>query len=112
MLDYDAYYDFDGGNPTTNLVDIAGGNVERSDFSSEEIRLSSPTTSRIQWVAGLYHFFMDTKRKDVLALDLGPFGGPGTEIFDQAATTDSVSDRIFILRILPSSRRRRAPQRS
>ena len=91
VLDYDAYYDFDGGNPTTNLVDIAGGNVERSDFSSEEIRLSSPSTSRIQWVAGLYHFFMDTKRKDVLALDLGPFGGPGTEIFDQAATTDSVA---------------------
>jgi iron complex outermembrane recepter protein len=91
VLDYDAFYDFDGGNPDINLVDIAGGNVERSEFSSQELRLSSPSGSSIQWVAGLYHFFMETKRQDTLALDLGPFGGPGTEIFDQDATIDSVA---------------------
>ncbi|MGH1560854.1 hypothetical protein ACRAWD_30520 [Caulobacter segnis] len=30
-LDYDTYYDFDGGNPTTSFISIEGGNAEKSD---------------------------------------------------------------------------------
>lgn len=85
-LDYHAFYDFDGGNPTTNFIDIAGGNDEDSHFSSHEIRLSNLPGGRVQWVAGFYKFDSKTLRKDVLTLDIG---GRGTEIFDQDARLDS-----------------------
>jgi iron complex outermembrane receptor protein len=86
-LDYHVSYDFDGGNPTTNRVGIAGGNDEESHFSSNELRLSSLTQSRIRWVAGLYSFKNDTDRLDTLDLNIA--GRPGTEIYTQAASLDS-----------------------
>lgn len=103
-LEYAAAYDFDGGNPTFNFIDIAGGNFENSTFASNELRLSSAPDSQVQWVVGLYRFGSDTERRDVLALDLG---GLGTEIFAQQATTEAhavfgditlpVTDRISLI---------------
>lgn len=81
-LDYAAYYDFDGGNPTTNFIGIEGGNAETSDAYSHELRLSSLPDSPIQWVAGFYNYSSETHRTDSLVLDIG---GAGTEIFTQDA---------------------------
>ncbi|MFT4956689.1 MAG: iron complex outermembrane receptor protein [Brevundimonas sp.] len=85
-LDYETYYDFDGGNPTFNFIGIEGGNFEQSDATSHELRLSSLPGSAIQWVAGLYNYNSDTVRLDVLALDIG---GQGEEIFTQDASLSS-----------------------
>jgi iron complex outermembrane recepter protein len=85
-LDYHVAYDFDGGNPSTNFVDISGGNDEDSHFSSHEVRLSALPDSRIQWVAGFYKYDSETLRDDILALDIG---GQGTEIYAQDAKLDS-----------------------
>jgi iron complex outermembrane receptor protein len=103
-LDYHVAYDFDGGNPDTNFVDISGGNDEDSHFSSHEVRLSALPDSRVQWVAGFYKFDSKTRRDDILALDIG---GQGTEIYAQNATLDSyalfgdvtapVSDKISLI---------------
>jgi iron complex outermembrane receptor protein len=103
-LDYHVAYDFDGGNPGTNFVDISGGNDEDSHFSSHEVRLSALPDSRVQWVAGFYKFDSKTRRDDILALDIG---GQGTEIYAQNATLDSyalfgdvtapVSDKISLI---------------
>lgn len=86
-LDYHVRYDFDGGNATTNLIDIAGNNDEQSDFYSNEVRLASLPDSRVSWVVGLYNFGSDTDRLDTLELDIA--GDAGTEIYTQAATLDS-----------------------
>jgi iron complex outermembrane receptor protein len=85
-LDYHAGYDFDGGNPSTNFIDVSGSNAENSHFSSHEVRLSALPASRVQWVAGLYKFNSKTVRDDILALDIG---GQGTEIYAQDAKLDS-----------------------
>ena len=85
-LDYATSYDFDGGKPTTNLVDIAGGNAETSDASSHELRLSSLPDSAVQWVAGVYNYNSDTDRTDTLTLDLGDLA---TEIYTQDAQLKS-----------------------
>ena len=85
-LDYSTAYDFDGGNPTTNFVQIAGGNDEQSDTTSHELRLSSLPGSPIQWVAGVYNYNSDVHRLDTLILDLG---GEGTETYTQDAQLTS-----------------------
>jgi iron complex outermembrane receptor protein len=85
-LDYHVAYDFDGGNPSTNFIDISGGNDEDSHFSSHEVRLSALPGSHIQWVAGFYKYDSKTLRDDILALDIG---GQGTEIYAQDAKLDS-----------------------
>lgn len=85
-LDYAAFYDFDGGNGTTNFIGISGGNAEQSTASSHELRLNSLPDSPIQWVAGVYNYSSDTQRLDVLVLDIG---GAGTEIFSQDAQLNS-----------------------
>ena len=86
-LDYHAAYDFDGGNSSTNLIDVAGGNDEQSDFYSNEVRISSLPGARVSWVAGLYNFGSETERLDTLALDLA--GNGLTDIYAQRATLDS-----------------------
>jgi len=85
-LDYSTAYDFDGGNPTTNFIQISGGNDEQSQTSSHELRLSSLPDSPIQWVAGLYNYNGETLRLDTLILDLG---GEGTEVYTQDADLTS-----------------------
>ncbi|KQY35443.1 TonB-dependent receptor [Caulobacter sp. Root487D2Y] len=85
-LDYHVAYDFDGGNPSTNFIDISGGNDEDSRFSSHEVRLSALPDSRVQWVAGVYKYDSKTLRDDILRLDIG---GQGTEIYAQDARLDS-----------------------
>ena len=85
-LDYATAYDFDGSNPTASFIDINGGNAERSDASSHELKLSSLPDSRIQWVLGVYNYNSDTHRTDSLTLDIG---GAGTEIFTQDAQLKS-----------------------
>jgi iron complex outermembrane receptor protein len=86
-LDYHVRYDFDGGNAATNLIDIAGGNDEQSNFYSNEVRLGSLPDSDVSWVVGLYNFGNDTDRLDTLDLTIA--GDAGTEIYTQAATLDS-----------------------
>jgi iron complex outermembrane receptor protein len=86
-LDYHTYYDFDGGNAATNLIDIAGTNDEQSDFYSNEIRMSSLPDAHVSWVAGLYNFGSDTDRLDTLALTVGR--NALAEIYTQRATLDS-----------------------
>ncbi len=103
-LDYETAYDFDGGNPTTNFIQISGANVEQSETSSHELRLSSLPASPIQWVAGIYNYNGDTQRLDTLILDLG---GEGTETYTQDAQLASyavfgditvpVGDRISLI---------------
>ena len=91
-LDYRSRFDFDGGNPSTNLIDISGGEEEESELSSQEIRLSSPAGSPINWVAGFYHYRQQTRRADIFTLDsvfVAPI--PLTEIYDQRATLDSIA---------------------
>ncbi|WP_262690174.1 TonB-dependent receptor [Kordiimonas aestuarii] len=88
-LEYDAAYDFDGGNPTANVISIGGGNIEDSELFSHELRLMSPESSDISWVVGLYQYTADTVRQDRLELAIG--GPTGTEIFAQHAELDSVA---------------------
>lgn len=85
-LDYDTAYDFDGGNPGTNFIQIAGGNEEQSETSSHELRLSSLPDSRIQWVVGLYNYNADVHRLDILDLFTGR---AGSEVFTQDARLKS-----------------------
>jgi iron complex outermembrane receptor protein len=88
-LEYDASYDLDGGNPTTNVISISGGNVEESELFSHELRLMSPQSSSVSWVVGLYQYKADTLRRDILELAIG--GPTGTEVFLQDAELDSVA---------------------
>jgi iron complex outermembrane receptor protein len=85
-LDYATWYDFDGSNPTESFIGISGGNAERSDSSSHELRLSSLPESAVQWVLGVYNYNSDTHRTDTLVLDIG---GAGTEVFTQDAQLKS-----------------------
>lgn len=85
-LDYHVAYDFDGGHPPANRLNIAGGNDEDSNFSSHELRLNSLPDSAIQWVAGLYNFNNETDRLDTLVIDQGR---PATEIYTQVAKLNS-----------------------
>jgi iron complex outermembrane receptor protein len=100
-LDYHVRYDFDGGNENTNLIDIAGGNDEQSNFYSNEVRLGSLPDSDVSWVVGLYNFGNDTDRLDTLDLTIA--GDAGTEIYTQAATLDSYA--VFGDMTLPLSER-------
>ncbi|MDP2212860.1 TonB-dependent receptor [Phenylobacterium sp.] len=86
-LDYASAYDFDGGNPTTNRIDISGGNEEQSAFYSHELRLAALPGSDIQWIAGAYLFKSETDRRDILDLDIA--GSAGREVFTQAAELSS-----------------------
>lgn len=91
-LDYRNSYDFDGNQPPANQVNISGGEAERSELSSQEVRFSSLPDSRINWVVGLFHYHQDVVRQDVFTLDT-PFVAPIplTEIYDQDAQLDSVA---------------------
>src|SRR3546814_10462216 len=60
-LEYGSRYDFDGSNPTRSLVDISGGEDERSEMSSQEVRLFSLPGGGIDWVVGFYHSRQDRK---------------------------------------------------
>jgi iron complex outermembrane receptor protein len=91
-LEYGTRYDFDGSNPTRSLVDISGGEDERSELSSEEVRLSSLPGSGIDWVVGFYHYRQKTIRSDIFNLDsefVAPI--PLTDIYDQDARLDSIA---------------------
>lgn len=88
-LDYDVYYDFDGGNPSFNAISIAGGNKEESELYSQELRFSSPDTSELDWVIGFYQYKADTTRDDILDLSLG--GPTGREVFHQHAELESLA---------------------
>lgn len=91
-LDYGASYDFDGGNPTNNVIQISGGNFEDAEFSSQELRLSSLNGSAFNWVVGLYHYNQQVDRQDIFNLDAPPVAPiPLTEIYDQDASLDSVA---------------------
>lgn len=70
-LDYNSYYDFDGGNPSFNGINIAGGDNEESELYSQELRVSSLDTSAINWTVGVFQYKADTKRDDILDLALG-----------------------------------------
>lgn len=63
-LDYGTFYDFDGGNPTFNRAGLFASNSESSSFWSNEIRLSSSSSSPITWVLGAYQFGQEVDRID------------------------------------------------
>ncbi|MBB3034708.1 TonB-dependent receptor [Alteriqipengyuania lutimaris] len=96
-LDYANGGDFDGGvadpaSPGFNLVNIGGGEAERSEFSSQEVRLTSLPGGAIEWVVGLFHYNQQVERTDTLTLDsmfIAPI--PLTEVFAQDASLDSVA---------------------
>ena len=91
-LDYRNGYDFDGNAEPENLVNISGGEAERSELSSQEVRFSSLAGSRLNWVVGFFHYQQDVQRQDVFTLDtqfVAPI--PLTEIYDQDAQLDSVA---------------------
>lgn len=85
-LEYGVRYDLDGGNDTTNFIDIAGGNDEQTDAYSHELRLISLPDSPVQWVVGAYMFKQSVDRLDILDLTIG---APGREIYTQAADLTS-----------------------
>src|SRR3546814_19313474 len=91
-VEYSSRYDFDGSNPTRSLVDISGGEDERSEMSGQEVRLYSLPGGGIDWVVGFYHYRQDTVRSDIFNLDsefVAPI--PLTVIYDQAARLDSIA---------------------
>lgn len=96
-LTYHVGYDFDGGNPTPgqpgeNLINIYGGNDEQAVLSSQELRLSSPAGSAIDWVFGLYHYNQQVERTDLFNLDAAVIAPiPLTEIYRQDSSLDSVA---------------------
>jgi len=92
-LDYSVHYDFDGGNPDPsspgfNFIGIAGGNEETAEMVSQEIRLSAPLDSPVNWVVGAYHYTQEVERSDILILDLG---SPIFEEFVSIASLDSIA---------------------
>lgn len=92
-LDYSVHYDFDGGNPDPsspgfNFIGIAGGNEETAEMVSQEIRLSAPLDSPVNWVVGAYHYTQEVERSDILILDLG---SPVYEEFVANASLDSIA---------------------
>lgn len=96
-VDYQNSYDFDGGNadptsPGFNGINISGGDTEKAELSSQEIRLSSLPDSPFTWVAGVYHYHQTVDRDTSFILDtalVAPF--PLTEIYSQIASLDSVA---------------------
>ena len=94
-LDYASSYDFDGGNPTFNRAGISLTNAEQTQFWSNELRLASPDSSPINWVAGLYQFSQRVDRQDLIGLYnraslTAPVPAPPpTDRFDQTAALDS-----------------------
>lgn len=91
-LEYGNRYDFDGGSPPDNLVDISGGEDEHSELSSQELRFSSLSGSAVNWVVGFYHYHQETQRSDTFNLDtqfVAPI--PLADIYDQDARLDSVA---------------------
>lgn len=95
-LDYHVSYDFDGGNvtdgPGQNLINISGGNDEKSELSSQELRLSSRAGSPIDWVLGFYHYNQQVRRDDIFTLDAAVVAPiPLTEIYRQHSALDSIA---------------------
>lgn len=91
-LNYGTRYDFDGGDPSRNRVDLSGGEDERSELTSQELRVSSLAGSAVDWVVGLYHYNQRTIRADIFNLDsrlVAPI--PLSDIYDQDARLDSVA---------------------
>lgn len=97
-----ADYDFDGTpRDASSRISIAGDNLETSSMTSQELRLMSPSDSRIAWVTGLYLYNADTQRDDVLNLAIPDFDGEFsfedggteglllTEIYHQDAEVES-----------------------
>src|SRR3546814_20774126 len=102
-LEYGSRYDFDGSNPTRSLVDISGGEDERSEMSSQEVRLSSLPGGGIEWVVGFYHYRQDTVRSDVFILNSeydAPL--PPTTLFHEALPPNNNS--LFGDETIPVSR--------
>ncbi|MBB6123795.1 TonB-dependent receptor [Sphingobium subterraneum] len=91
-LDYAAFEDADGGNPTTNRINARGGNFETSRFWSQELRVAAPSSSAVKWVLGAYYYHQNTRRTDSLIVDAPP-APSGTFLardqFDQRAKIDS-----------------------
>ncbi len=91
-LQYNAGYDFDGGNATNNIIQISGSNDEEAELSSQELRLSSLPGGGVNWVVGFYHYNQQVERSDVFNLDAPPVAPiPLTEIYEQDASLDSVA---------------------
>ena len=93
-LDYNSFGDGDGGNPTTNALNIRGDQIEETSFGSQELRLSALPGSRLGWVVGAYYFHADTDRSDIFRLDSPPqpsgtFGA--IDRYDQSNITESVA---------------------
>ncbi|NVJ64155.1 MAG: TonB-dependent receptor [Flavobacteriaceae bacterium] len=88
-LEYDSYYDLDGGNAEQNAINLAAGNIEDSELFSQELRLQSNEDSDIAWVLGLYQYNADTIRRDLL--DISIAGPTGTEVFYQNVELDSLA---------------------
>ncbi|PZO06141.1 MAG: TonB-dependent receptor [Alphaproteobacteria bacterium] len=93
-LDYNSFGDGDGGNPTTNALNIRGDQIEKTSFGSQELRLSALPGSRLGWVVGAYYFHADTDRTDIFRLDSPPqpsgtFGA--IDRYDQSNITESVA---------------------
>ncbi|WP_446655449.1 TonB-dependent receptor [Blastomonas sp.] len=94
-LDYALGYDFDGGNPDPaspgfNEIDIYGENREQAELSSQELRLTSLSGSPVSWVLGVYHYYQEVDRSDLLALSgIAPI--TLNETYNQRSTLDSVA---------------------
>ena len=96
-VEYSTRYDLDGGNPDPtspgyNDINIAGGDDETAELSSQELRLSSLPGSKINWVVGFYHYSQTVERTNEMTLD-APIVAPFTitEVFDNVATLDSIA---------------------
>lgn len=93
-LDYDSFGDGDGGNPTTNRINIRGGQYEETEFWSQELRLTAAPGGPLSWVTGLYLYRADTSRTDLLVLDSPPAPSNtflARDQYDQKNVTDSAA---------------------
>lgn len=93
-LNYDSFGDGDGGNPTTNRINIRGGQYEDTQFWSQELRLTATPGGPLSWVGGLYLYRADTSRTDLLVLDSPPAPSNtflARDQYDQANVTDSAA---------------------
>lgn len=93
-LNYDSFGDGDGGNPTTNRINIRGGQYEDTKFWSQELRLTATPGGPLSWVGGLYLYRADTSRTDLLVLDSPPAPSNtflARDEYDQANVTDSAA---------------------
>lgn len=92
-LDYDNFGDGDGSNPTNQILNIRGQQVDQTTFGSQELRLSALPGSRLAWVLGAYYYRGDTDRTDIFALDRPPALGTFANIdrYDQKNITNSIA---------------------